>query len=197
MKSKTLLYLTYAFVILIVAFLMSLILKQIRRSRNRSALANSNIAAFLRVIRSGESSQDDDRAYRMMYGGKLFSSFDDHPRQAFLSSWGWTDAAGAYQFMASVPGKVKTNTWDRIQAKLGLPDFSPESQDLAAIELLRERGVYDLILQGYIEEAINGSSRNTGANKEWASLPNNPYGQPAITMAKAISTFKQYGGTVA
>ena len=37
----------------------------------RRALGHPNVAAFLRVIRAGESSQTDD-AYRMMFGGGLF-----------------------------------------------------------------------------------------------------------------------------
>lgn len=197
MKRYYVKYLTYTFLILTGLFIMSFILKQIRRTRNKEASLNSNIAAFLRVIRSGESSQDDSKAYRMLFGGKTFSDFSKHPRIATKSPWGYTSAAGAYQFMAYVPGKVKTNTWDRIQAKLGLPDFSPESQDIAAIELLRERGVLEDVKAGNIERAIKGYSSKTGANKEWASLPANPYGQPAISLNSAISTYIKYGGTLA
>ena len=39
-------------------------------------------------------------------------------------------------------------TWDRIANKIGLKDFSPQSQDLFAIELLKECGAYDLIERG-------------------------------------------------
>ena len=41
-------------------------------------LSNPNVQAFLRVIRAGETSQDDV-AYRMMFGGGLFDDFSRHP----------------------------------------------------------------------------------------------------------------------
>lgn len=147
-------------------------------------MMSPNLQAFLRVIRAGESSQTPD-AYRMKVGGGLVESLADHPRQRIWieALKVWSTAAGAYQFLAG--------TWDECRQALGLPDFSPESQDRAAVFLVKRRGALDDVEAGRIEQAI------TKCAKEWASLPGSPYGQPLRTMAQALATYKQYGGTMA
>jgi muramidase (phage lysozyme) len=84
--------------------------------------------SFLNAMRGGESGG----RYNVMYGGKTFDSFADHPRQPqpILSgpnAGRMSTAAGADQFLAG--------TWDEAKNALGLPDFSPKSQDRAAIWL--------------------------------------------------------------
>ncbi len=150
---------------------------------------HANLSAFLRVIRAGESSQSDD-AYTVMYGGSHFDSFDDHPRQAFKSPWGWTSAAGAYQAMCAVPGKVKTDTWGDFIRSAGPHDFSPESQDKFAVWCIKRRGALDDVLAGRIETAVQKCA------KEWASLPGSPYGQPTRTLQQALATYAAYGGAL-
>lgn len=145
----------------------------------RSALGDPNVRAFLRVIRAGETGQTDD-AYRMMFGGSLFDNFDRHPDMIHTVGVLKSTAAGAYQFL--------TRTWAECQAALGLPDFSPPMQDLAAVFLIRRRGALPDVLVGRIEVAIAKCCR------EWASLPGSPYGQPVRTMAQALATYAQYGG---
>ena len=141
----------------------------------------SNIAAFLRVIRAGESSQDDS-AYRMMFGGGMFDGFADHPRQVNHAAGLSSSAAGAYQFLSK--------TWDECKAALNLPDFSPDSQDKAAVFLVKRRGALADVESGRIEQAIKKCA------KEWASLPGSPYGQPTLSMDRALKIYKQYGGSL-
>lgn len=150
-------------------------------------MSNNNLKAFLRVIRAGESSQTDD-AYRMMFGGSLFDSFADHPRRAFKSKWGWTSAAGAYQAMCAVPGKVKTDTWGDFIRSQGPHDFSPASQDAFAVWCIKRRGALDDVLTGRFETAIRKCAR------EWASLPFSPYGQPTLSLDKARAIYRGWGG---
>lgn len=145
------------------------------------ALRSPNMRAFLRVIRAGETSQTDD-AYRMMFGGELFTSFDAHPNKAITRGSLTSTAAGAYQFLS--------RTWRECQEALGLPDFSPQFQDLAAVFLIRRRGALADVLAGRIQQAIAKCA------KEWASLPGSPYGQPTKTMAQALATYAQYGGVL-
>lgn len=146
----------------------------------QNALGSVNVTAFLRVIRAGESSQTDD-AYRMMFGGAKFDSFDAHPNIAHTSGHLTSTAAGAYQFL------FKTWTW--IVEAIHLPDFSPLMQDVGAVYLIRGRGALGDVLAGRVGTAISKCCR------EWASLPGSPYGQPTRTLAQALATYAQYGGT--
>lgn len=143
-------------------------------------LSNPNVQAFLRVIRAGESSQDDS-AYTIMYGGGHFEAPPwEHPRTP-VKAGAWTStAAGAYQFLAK--------TWDGLVKQYGFQDFSPANQDIAAVALISGRKALADVLAGRFEAAI------LKCNKEWASLPGSPYGQPVMTMAKAREIYTRYGG---
>lgn len=162
-------------------------------------MMSANLRAFLALIRWAEGTSDDN-GYRALYGHRkdaprLFDSFDDHPRVIAQTPWGATTAAGAYQFMASVPGKVMTNTWDRAKEALSLPDFSPESQDRAAIWLIEQRGALPAIERGDLEDALSRCSW------EWASLPvgrsnAGRYGQPNRTFTACETIFELGGGTL-
>jgi muramidase (phage lysozyme) len=148
------------------------------------ALKNSNVRAFLRMIRYGEGTRDQD-GYRRMFGGKLFDSFADHPRQiqTFPLKGGKTlssSAAGAYQFL--------TRTWDGLVKQYGFPDFSPESQDKGCVALIKGRGALEDVIAGRFDQAVRK------CNREWASLPESPYGQPTTTLAQARQHYIDEGG---
>lgn len=142
---------------------------------------NPNVRAFLRAIRFGEGTSDAD-GYRRLVGGGEFGSFHDHPRERrYIERYKvWSTAAGAYQFIAG--------TWDEMRKLYALPDFSPESQDLAAIGLIHRRGALQDVLAGRIESAIAKCA------KEWASLPGSPYGQRTVALARVIQEYTTHGG---
>jgi muramidase (phage lysozyme) len=102
--------------------------------------AAANLAAFLLAIRARESGPDDS-AYLIQCGGTYASSYAEHPAllgwrglplsDALCAGAGFgpgcvSTAAGAYQ--------ITKPTWTRLRDKLGLVDFSPASQDAAAVE---------------------------------------------------------------
>lgn len=68
----------------------------------------------------------------------------------------YSSACGRYQFLK--------RTWDWM-AGFGLGDFSPQSQDLAAVMLMQYRGMIDPLLGGNFDRAVNNGA------EEWASLP--------------------------
>jgi muramidase (phage lysozyme) len=146
------------------------------------ALGSQNLRAFLAVIRAGEGTSDPD-GYRRQYGGTLFDSFADHPRKTITAGRWTSTAAGAFQFLS--------RTWDECAKALALPDFSPDSQDLAAVFLIRRRGALPDALAGRLDAAIAKCA------KEWASLPGSPYGQPTRTLAQAHAVYAQAGGALA
>lgn len=141
--------------------------------------ATNQLNAFLKMLRVGEGTSGED-GYYTMFTGVPFSSFNDHPRQLQRANGLVSDAAGAYQFLST--------TWDQVATALGLTDFSPQSQDLAAIELIRRRCAYDDVIAGRITEAVEKCSY------EWASLPPGQYDQPIKTFDEVIELFKGYGG---
>lgn len=134
-------------------------------------LSNPNVQKVLRAVGQAEGTIGDKIAdpYRVGFGGSTIASLDTHPNilVPFTQTDGTqnkTSAAGAYQFLKS--------TWDEEAKELNLPDFSPRSQDLAAINRLRKRGALDDVLNGRLDAAVSK------LGKEWASLPSSPYAQP-------------------
>jgi lysozyme len=155
----------------------------------------ANLSAFLYMIRSTEHVYPrdvvGDAAYSIFYGGSKFQSFRDHPvltgekkgvplpdamcAAAGLKPGCVSTAAGAYQLIKP--------TWVRLRDRLKLPDFSPLSQDQAAVALLDEVGALDLIYAGDIEGAIHKAS------KIWASLPGSTAQQNPKALAYALNRF--------
>lgn len=126
--------------------------------------------AFLNSMASGESPD-----YQTMYGGGRFEELNDHPRQNIPIRSGpnagkTSSAAGRYQFLQ--------DTWDEARTTLGLPDFSPESQDAAATWLAERdyakrtkgRNLWDDLESAKGDPAklnfIGGA-----LNRTWTSLP--------------------------
>lgn len=145
------------------------------------AVNDPQVQAFLMLIRTGEGTTGPN-GYRTMFGGGLFVSFTDHPRRSNTRSGITSTAAGAYQFL--------TGTWDEMRAKYGLADFSPACQDVAAVGLIKRRGALADVLAGRFKAAIDK------CNREWASLPGSPYGQPTLTYARAASVLAANGAQI-
>ncbi len=143
-----------------------------------------NIAAFLWMIRVCEGTSGPN-GYRTQYTGRLFESFADHPRQAITAPINGrpvtSTAAGAYQFLSK--------TWDECKKVLQLPDFSPQSQDKAAIYLVNQRRALDDVRAGRFTEAVKKTKTI------WASLPGSPYDQNPKNFQTALGYYKQGGGT--
>lgn len=159
--------------------------------------ADANIAAFLQVIKQSEGTATQADPYRVVYGyGHAIQDYSDHPaitgewrgevlsdRMCALAGFGpgcKSTAAGAYQ--------INRPTWLDIKGKLGLTDFSPQSQDAAAINLIASCGALEDVKAGRFNEAVR-KCRN-----KWASLPGNSAGQGQRTYAQLGQWFTQAGG---
>lgn len=146
------------------------------------ASKNQNVQAFLQMLRYGEGTTGD-KGYTTNFGGSQFASFADHPRKVITSGRYTSSAAGAYQFLE--------RTWTALVKQYGFQDFSPASQDLGAIALIAGRKALDDVLAGRFDVAV------AKTNKEWASLPGSPYGQPTVTLEKARALYEKAGGKFA
>jgi len=161
--------------------------QEIRLSENRNYLRNTNVKAFLAAIAAAEGGD-----YNLKFGGVKgkkndkwqFTDFSTHPG---AGSGGKMTAAGMYQIIKK--------TWRYNGEKMGLTDFSPETQDLLAVEILRSLRVIDKIVEGDINTALSKAS------EQWAALPQGPgqpsrYDQPYMEYDKFVVTYKSKGGSI-
>ncbi|WP_156480475.1 glycoside hydrolase family 24 protein [Aquipseudomonas alcaligenes] len=157
-------------------------------------LEEARIRAFLRMLRVGEGTIDED-GYGRLFGGQSFikdfnRDFSDHPR-IFITKYIrsadkeiTSSAAGAYQVMGynwDDAGQVKIRTEYQIN------DFSPRSQDRYCVLLIKlKRKALDDILSGRLREATKK------CRKEWASLPDAGYNQPTVSWESVVSNYEKF-----
>jgi muramidase (phage lysozyme) len=149
-----------------------------------------NVLAFLDMLAWSEGTDHPrqrtrDQGYDVIVGGALFEGYADHPRKLVpLPRLGIkSTAAGRYQLLSRY--------YDAYKKQLGLPDFSPLSQDLIALQQIRERRALPDIQAGRIPEAIE-KCRNI-----WASLPGAGYGQHEHKLESLIAHYLAAGGVLA
>ena len=132
-------------------------------------LENPNVQRGLATIKATEGTAQKANPYASGFGNTTISSFTDHPNisYGFKETTGKknrTTAAGAYQFLSG--------TWKSISKKLGLTDFGPVNQDIAALGLIDQAGGLAALLAGDVKGFVSK------VNGVWASLPGAPYAQP-------------------
>ena len=146
-----------------------------------------NVCAFLDAIAISEIGQAllaaSDDGYDVLVGGALFHDYAHHPRIAVQTKFGWSDAAGRYQIMAAIPGRIRTDTWDWAHRAAGVSDFSPDSQDKTCIVLVKHRGALEDVIAGNIGSAFAKCAA------EWASLPGANYGQHENRLTDLLTAF--------
>lgn len=166
-----------------------------------AALEHPNVQAFIYLVSYAEGTYKAPDPYRVCYSFKhTIIDLRDHPvitgewageplppemcrRAGFKSGKCKSTAAGASQFIVG--------TWRDLKQRLGLPDFGPESQDLATWGLAVSRGADNLILSGDVVKAVMRCS------SQWASFPGNYAGQRQRKMDQLVEVFRSAGGTVA
>jgi lysozyme len=155
----------------------------VKRSGLQAALDNANVRAFLRAIRLGEGTSDED-GYGRLVGGGQFTDFSKHPRKlVWIKRYRVnSSAAGAYQILWP--------TWKALCAQYDFPDFSPASQDEAAVALIAGRDALYDVIYGRLAAAIDK------CRLEWASLPGSPYGQRTEKYADVEAEYLKAGGTL-
>ena len=159
-----------------------------------------NVLAFLDMIAASEidayTRAHSDDGYNVLVGShgpmvragqsiapdvRLFGNYATHPN--VLNRELNSTAAGRYQLLSRYFQPYAT--------QLHLPDFGPASQDLIAIQQIRERKAIQLILDGQVTAAICACSNI------WASLPGNSYGQHQNAISMLVDAYRSAGGKVA
>lgn len=167
-------------------------------SRLSESLAGGrNVLAFLDMLAWAEGTSTSPATaldgYDVIVTGidrkpEVFKDFTDHPfaqgrPSKVINSKGLkSNASGRYQQMLK--------DWPYYKAFLKLPDFSPISQDLLAIQHIRECRALPDVLAGRIETAIS-KCRNI-----WASLPGAGYGQREHRLDDLLKQYRLAGGVM-
>lgn len=149
--------------------------KACRLDENRVYLKHPNIRAFLRAMCYCLGGGVDflDGAIRGRRNDPWrFTDFSTHPGAGHD---GIGTAAGLY--------RITRATWEEQGARMGLTDFSAETQELIAVEVLRSLGVLGKIQAGDIAASL------VAASACWPGLPRTPGSQGRFEMPDAA-----YGG---
>lgn len=146
-----------------------------------------NVSAFLLMLQHSEGTAKADNPYAVTFGEAFtIQDFSDHPHALGWPGYLWNGvhetASGAYQ--------ITYPTWLTLKARLNLSDFSPQSQDTAAIELIRERGALQDIVDGNLQNAVYL------CRGIWASLPGGSSGQPEKVFADLAEVYTSSGGII-
>ncbi len=186
-KTIAYIFIIYSIIAIIALEIMKRRKKKIQATLSGSDTPNLNAKAFLNVIRFAEGTSAQD-GYKYLFGSRpgnnlRLNDYSKHPNVHRPFGNTTSTAAGAYQILHG--------TWQEAKDALRLNDFSPASQDEAALFLIERRGGLDHVLNGDFEKAIYS------VRKEWASLPGSPYGQPTKSLAVLKNHYQNNGGTYA
>lgn len=159
----------------------------------RAAMAgriSDNLAAALDMIAWSEGTDKSgqptkDRGYDVLVGGGLFTGYADHPRILVpIPRYGIkSSAAGRYQLLMRY--------FDAYKKSMKLQDFSPESQDLIAIQQITEQGALRDFNEGRVRQGVAKIANI------WASLPGAGYGQHEHKLDNLLDAYVRSGGTLA
>lgn len=128
-----------------------------------------NVKKMLMAITYCEGTDRDGTPYNELFGFSNFEGYEKHPEILIKTPNYRSTAAGRYQILKNTAKMLK------------MKDFTPESQDTAAIQLIKNAGAYELVLKGDFYNALRK------CNRVWASLPDSPYGQPVHRMEDVLN----------
>lgn len=160
-----------------------------RLSENREILKDKNVKAFLSAIADAEGGGYDFK-YGAVKGKKKdpwrFTDFSTHPGPGY---GGVTTASGMYQ--------ITQNTWkDHGINAMGLNDFSPETQDLIAVDMLRRMDVIERIQAGDVPGAMPKAASRWAALPQGPGLTNKYPPQPYVSYEHFLTEYKKAGGSL-
>lgn len=152
--------------------------EEIAQSCNMTIEQARNVRAMLGLISWAEGTAHEN-GYGTRFGGGQFDYNDGHPGTSVRRGRYNSSACGKYQFLCS--------TWNSVAGG----SMEPKKQDLAAIELIRRRGVLDDVMRGDLDSALPKLAY------EWASLPKHAgdtyggYGQSVKSYTSCMNLFNR------
>jgi len=167
--------------------------QKIRRQENEEYLKNSNVKAFLGTISWAEGGKNYHAqfGYGWAKGGPWeFKDESTHPGAGYKG----VTAAGLYQ--------ITYDTWqDHGIKSMGLTDFSPHTQDLITVDILRLPRIkaIDALLKNDIKAAVAGAALRwealpLGPGKANRKLKGKPSNQPYKPYNEVVEKYISLGG---
>lgn len=159
-----------------------------RRDENRVYLKQPNVRAFLRALCYCLGGGVDflDGAIRGRRNDPWrFTDFSTHPGPGHD---GRSTAAGLY--------RITREAWQEVGARMDLSDFSADTQELIAVEMLRQLGVLGKIQAGDIDATLSL------AGAAWPGLPKAPasgarFAAPDAAYQGFLQKYGECGGSLA
>lgn len=156
--------------------------------------SNPNVRKMLDVISIMEGTSTFSNPYLAQGGtnGKLLTTgYDNHPMAYGQGKWAYNKLSGGTG-PSTANGKYAFiyPTWKGLQKQFGGQlKFTPEGQDIAALELIRQRGQLQNLVNGNYKPLIQSIGHT------WASLPTAPssYDQARGSWDKLARAFKTVG----
>lgn len=157
-----------------------------RRLENEAYLRLPLVRAWLNTIAYAEGTGDN---YNMIVGERQgkgsITDFSRHPdvmrRLNIRGKATPTSAAGRYQFIGT--------TYTGMGNATGLTDFSPHSQDVNAVEALRQNGALNALLSGNMQDLVARSGRT------WAGIPgelSRKHNQPSRSEGDVLAAYGNF-----
>ncbi len=170
-----------------------------------TAAGSPNVPRFLDLVGRSEGTSTDrltrNDGYDVIVSGvdgpEVFTDFSDHPFAKGRAPKIIRPATGTIPKLVSTASgryQVLCRYFEVYKSELKLPDFSPLSQDLVAIQQIKERrdsnlvSAYTHVVNGDIETAISLCCN------VWASLPGNTYGQGGHSMTALMAVWSALPG---
>ncbi|MCT4664955.1 MAG: DUF4280 domain-containing protein [Flavobacteriales bacterium] len=193
---------------------------------NKVCKCEARLRAYMRMLRIGEGTgelkptidkktkkiiyvtKDPQIGYTTAFGGNKIADLSKHPEKVYSGS----SAAGAYQVMRytwwefsgfEVKRKRKTGVYKKskdLLKKYGIKDYSPASQDMICVLLMKHHPGCQLFLNYIIKGEIEKGTRQCGS-RIWASLPEKGDSsrykfkgkpQPATPMKVVLEHFEEF-----
>lgn len=151
------------------------------KQRAEAALQHPQVQRFLDFLSWSEATQEHN--YHTNFGGSRLEDLSHHPNKILgRTKDGVTTATGRYQ--------ITGTTWKGIQKNygIGIEDFSPHNQDLAAVSLIIEKGALDDIIKGDMQTVFKK------LNNTWVSLPGYKGNQKSRSMQEAMAKWTEING---
>ena len=135
-------------------------LEDYRRTSSSTKDSNANVDNYLEFLNRAEGSPKSNT----IVGGGKFDDYSRHPGVVGVTTKeGPSTAAGKWQ--------ITKETYNDIAPKIGVTDFSEDSQKAIAIKLIENNNALDDVKKGDYLTA------NAKLGKVWASLPSSTYSQ--------------------